>query len=62
MLIEIELKLEDYLKVMNLDEFDIERKIIQTSGADYIKINLQPERLSEKTPTRGSDSLTSMET
>lgn len=44
-IIEIELSLEDYKKVMNLDEFDIERKMLQTSACQYIRISLQPERL-----------------
>lgn len=52
--IEIELSLEDYKKVMNLDEFDIERKMLQTSAAQYIRISLQPERLSEKTSKEGA--------
>lgn len=42
--IEIELSLEDYKKVMNLDEFDIEKKMLQTSAAQYIHISLRPER------------------
>jgi hypothetical protein len=42
--IEIEVSLEDYKKIMNLDEFDIERKMLQTSAAQYIHISLQPER------------------
>ena len=41
--IEIELSLDDYKKVMNLDGFDIERKLLQTSGAQYIHISLRPE-------------------
>lgn len=43
--IEIELSLKDYKKVINLDEFDIERSMLQTSAAQYIRISLQPERL-----------------
>ena len=43
-IIEIEVSLEDYKKIMNLDEFDIERKILQTSACQYIRISLQPER------------------
>lgn len=42
--IEIHLNPDDYEKIMNLDEFDIENKILQTSGAQYIRISLQPER------------------
>lgn len=54
--IEVELSLDDYLKVMNLDEFDIERKILQTSACDYIKICLRPERLNDSTQ-QGCESL-----
>lgn len=60
MFIEIELSAEDYLKVMNLDEFNIERKILKTSAADYIKINLRPERLNDST-RKGCESLSCVE-
>ena len=43
-MIEIEVSWDDYKKIMSLDEFDIERKILQTSAAQYIRISLQPER------------------
>ena len=42
--IEIELSLEDYNKVRNADEFDIERSMLQTSAAQYTRISLQPKR------------------
>ena len=46
--IEIEVSNEDYKKIMNLDEFDIERKMLQTSAAQYIRISLRPEHILTK--------------
>ena len=46
--------------MMNLDEFNIEKKILKTSACDFIRINLRPERLNPEA-RKGYDSLNFVE-
>lgn len=44
MMIEIYVSEKDMKKLENLDEFNLITSVLQTSGAEYIKFHIQPER------------------
>lgn len=43
-MIEVEVSKEDLDKLKNLDEFDDQNNILETSAAQYIQFKVQPER------------------